>query len=364
VKAGTFTFADFFCGAGGLSLGLRNAGLTPVFAFDSDDHAIRTYRKNLGDHAIAAEAAAITAEVVREHLPDGHGNPDVVCGGPPCQGFSVQRRGDPGDPRNDLIIWFAERAVSLRPAVILIENVPPLLGKRGRHELQRVQEILRESGYHYDSTILEASELGVPQRRRRAFIAAWDPQRATSVVFPKTDREARPRTVRHAIGELPEPPSDFSDHPAFPNHADRRISDLNRLRISHVPPGGGRKDIPAELQLPCHRKDNGHRHLDVYGRMEWDKSAPTLTAMFDNFSRGRFAHPEADRNITAREGARLQSFPDFFVFTGPKKSIARQIGNAVPPLVGELLGKAIVASLRRETPEHAEPHHTQVELDI
>jgi DNA (cytosine-5)-methyltransferase 1 len=112
-----------------------------------------------------------------------------------------------------------------------------------------------------------------------------------------------------------------------------------------VPAGGGRLDIPEELQLPCHRNAGAHRHLDVFGRMEWDKPAPTITAVFDNFSRGRFAHPVDDRVITGREGARLQSFPDSFRFLGTKKRVARQIGNAVPPLLAQAIGRSVLEAL-------------------
>src|SRR4029077_11745341 len=111
----------------------------------------------------------------------------------------------------------------------------------------------------------------------------WDPTRTGRFTFPAPRRD-KVRTVRVAIGDLPEPPADFSEHPSFANHTRVRISELNRLRISHVPPGGGRVDIPRDLQLPCHREDNGHRHLDVYGRLSWDEPAGTITAMFDNFT--------------------------------------------------------------------------------
>jgi DNA (cytosine-5)-methyltransferase 1 len=153
------------------------------------------------------------------------------------------------------------------------------------------------------------------------------------------------RTVQEAIGDLPPPPSDGSEHPAFPNHRLVNVSALNLERLSHVPEGGGRLDVPEHLQLPCHAKDDGHRHLDVFGRLSWDKPAGTITAMFDNFTRGRFGHPSETRNITGREGARLQSFPDSFVFFGPKKDVARQIGNAVAPLLAEALGKALLERL-------------------
>ncbi len=138
-----------------------------------------------------------------------------------------------------------------------------------------------------------------------------------------------------------------SEHPLYANHVRVRISELNIKRIAHVPPGGGRADLPTDLQLRCHLNANRHRHLDVFGRIWWDRPGPTVTAMFDNFTRGRFAHPEHDRSITAREGARLQSFPDTFRFYGPKKDVARQIGNAVPPLLAKAVGGALMSVLKR-----------------
>ena len=132
------------------------------------------------------------------------------------------------------------------------------------------------------------------------------------------------------------------------------ISDRNLERISYVPEGGGRLDVPSHLQLPCHKASNGHRHLDVYGRLWWNRPSGTLTAMFDNFTRGRFAHPEDNRNITSREGARLQSFPDSFRFLGPKKDVAKQIGNAVPPRLGQAVGEALVQALSDERPTSKE----------
>ena len=199
----------------------------------------------------------------------------------------------------------------------------------------------------------------MPQHRLRAFLVAWRKDRLPLFEFPKPTHDANTwLTVRSAIGDLPEPPNDFKEHPAYPNHTRVRISQLNELRISHVPEGGGRKDIPVELQLDCHKNDNGHRHLDVYGRMSWSNPSPTITAMFDNFTRGCFAHPSSDRSITGREGARLQSFPDDFRFLGGKKDVARQIGNAVPPRLARHLGEAILAAVEgrcRKSPRSVQP---------
>lgn len=335
---------DFFCGAGGLSLGLRSAGLTPVFAFDHDPYACATYRTNIGAHVLEADAASITAASVCEATNLRPGDFALVCGGPPCQGFSVQRRGEADDTRNELVIRFAQIAVDLRPSVILMENVPPLLGKRGEMFFAGLSKLYQRAGYRIEARVLDAADFGVPQHRTRAIVLAWSPERIPILTLPRpTVTPNGYRTVRDAIGSMPEPPEDFTEHPDFRNHVRIRITKINEERIRRVPEGGGRADLPPELQLPCHRETN-HRHLDVYGRMSWDKPAPTITAMFDSFTRGRFGHPVSDRTITAREGARLQSFPDSFVFVGPKKDVARQIGNAVPPLLAESIGRTLVAA--------------------
>lgn len=338
------SFADFFCGAGGLSLGLSNAGLVPALAFDGDRYSCATYERNLSIAAICA----MHDNVDSSDLPDTwRGKLSLICGGPPCQGFSLQRRGPARDDRNDLVLWFFKIAVRLDPKVILMENVPTVFGSRGRLQLAKVYDLLDSAGYFHDQRVLDAADFGVPQSRRRGFLVAWRPDLIWVWPKPTHDDHTR-RTVRNAIGDLP-PPGKNTQTAAVANHVRVNISALSEARISHVPPGGGRLDIPPDLQLSCHRTDNGHRHLDVFGRMEWDRPAPTITAMFDSFTRGRFAHPEENRPITGREGARLQSFPDTFHFVGPKKDVARQIGNAVPPLLAYHLGDAVKAALIGET---------------
>lgn len=334
---------DLFCGAGGLSLGFQQAGIAPVFAADCDEYACATYRANLGDHVHCLDLAKISADELRMRV-EAADTVDIVAGGPPCQGFSIQRRGQQYDPRNDLVVKFGDFALALRPKAIVLENVPTILGPRGRAYLQPIIQRWTDAGYRVHQTILEAAAYGVPQMRRRAFVVAVRSEYIFEFPEPQLRRDQY-ATVRQAIGDLPSPPPDFSDHPNFRNHKRVAVSEINIRRFSFVPEGGGRVDVPSELQLPCHRKSNGHRHLDVFGRLWWDRPSGTITAMFDNFTRGRFGHPSEDRNITAREGARLQSFPDDFVFVGPKKDVARQIGNAVCPKLAYTLGEALLYSL-------------------
>lgn len=341
-----YVMFDFFSGAGGLSFGLREAGFEPLFAFDSDRYACETYRLNVGEHIHHDEVSSLTPDLIWKKTGLMKGDLTLICGGPPCQGFSIQRRGQRADQRNDLVSRFTQLATEMEPTVILMENVPGLLGKRGTDHLKVITRILAQSGYEFTMDILDAADYGVAQHRNRAFLVAWKSGSVNGFIFPKaTHNENTWVTVRQVTGDLPEPPADHTEHPQFANHTRVSISALNELRIQHVPPGGGRADIPHHLQLPCHKNDNGHRHLDVYGRLEWSKPSATITAMFDNFTRGRFAHPEQNRSITAREGARIQSFPDTFRFCGPKKDVARQIGNAVPPLLAKKLGDAIIDTL-------------------
>ncbi len=337
---------DLFSGAGGLSLGLQQAGFETVFALDNNRHACRTLRLNLSEHGYEGDVDDFPAERICEITGREPGEYTLVCGGPPCQGFSLQRRGARHDARNSLVTKFVAVAVGLRPTFILMENVPALLGKRGETYTAEAYSLLSDAGYDHESAILDAADYGVPQHRQRAFIVAWLRDSVPGFEFPeKTHGSDTWATVRSAIGDLPEPPDDFTEHPDYANHTRVRISAINLIRISCVPEGGGRKDIPVAIQLPCHRNDNGHRHLDVYGRMSWAQPAPTITAMFDNFTRGRFAHPTEDRVITGREGARLQTFPDSFRFYGGKKDVARQIGNAVPAMLAMHLGRALRDSL-------------------
>lgn len=341
-----YRVADLFSGAGGLSLGFKRAGFDIVFAADNDRESLETYIHNFGPHAYPLDMTKGSPRAIAKQIRETAGDIDVLIGGPPCQGFSIQRRGSLDDPRNHLLLRHVQVGLALNVKTLLIENVPTILGTRGAPQLNQALSLLAEASYMVASAVLQAADYGVPQLRRRAFVVAFRQDLPGHFQFPEP--VASPisyTTVRQALHGLPELPADHSPHPVVHNHQRRKISEINLRRLSYVPEGGGRLDIPEELRLPCHRKDNGHRHLDVYGRMIWDKPAPTITAMFDNFTRGRFAHPSETRNITNREGARLQSFPDDFVFIGNQKSVARQIGNAVPPVLAAAIAHAISGHL-------------------
>lgn len=332
---------DAFAGAGGLSLGLRRAGFDVRLAFDNDEVAVETHRRNLGDRVELLDATRTSSEQLMSLAGVGPGELDLLAGGPPCQGFSMQGLGVRGDPRNELVLRYLDWIRDIRPRAFLIENVPAIKSVRGRHLLDAVTVAARTAGLETHTAVLDASDFGVPQRRRRAFMVGVPA--GTDFQWPDPTA-VRPVSVRDAIGDLPSPPADGSPHPSVPNHfREARLSALNIERIKHVPEGGGRLHLPAHLQLECHK--GGHRHLDTYGRLAWDEPAVTITARFDSFTRGRFGHPVEHRTITLREGARLQSFPDDFVFVGNRGEVARQIGNAVPPALGESVVRAIARAL-------------------
>lgn len=277
---------------------------------------------------------------------------DVLAGGPPCQGFSVQRRGDDNDLRNHLVLRYLEFVEAIQPKFFLMENVRGLMSKRGKPYFNQMLTRTQELGYVVRVAKLNAADFGVPQERIRVVMVGERSSTGRGTFgFPEPLLSQRDyRTVRATIGDLPTPPEDGSPHSKYPLHfREARLSATNLERFRHIPEGGGRDDLPAHLQLPCHVNNPAHRHKDVYGRMAWDKPAPTLTARFDSFSRGRFGHPVEHRTITLREGARLQTFPDDFHFFGSREEVARQIGNAVPPLLARVLGETILKCLVKST---------------
>lgn len=348
--SGSAIAIDAFCGAGGLSLGLMNAGFAVAAAFDLNSSAIGTYRHNLGDHGFVADIRELDGASLLSKLGLAVGQVDLVAGGPPCQGFSVQRRGGHADARNALPSEYLRLIREVSPQFFLLENVPGMRGRHGEAILQAFIEEAADAGYFCHQAVLDAIGYDVPQHRRRLFVVGERPTSGRmKFEFPPPTSDDRSSTtsVRSAIADLPEPPDDLSPHPDIPNHRRTRLSPLNQQRIELIPPGGGMKDLPPSMRVACHRHGAdriGHRY--VYGRLHWDQPSATITARFDSFTRGKFGHPGRARNLTLREGARLQTFPDSFQFLGSQEEIAAQIGNAVPPRLGAALGHAILGALR------------------
>lgn len=347
-----YTAIDSFSGAGGLSLGLKKAGFDVLLSFDFDEKCIETQsinKKYLDHPAIVADANKLTNGNLIKLGRIQRGELFLFAGGPPCQGFSIQRIGRDTDVRNELVYKYVELVEELLPKYFLMENVPGITGKRGKKILEVAMAKAAELGFWIHKQTLDAQDFGVPQRRRRVFVVGERKDgNPPFFQFPHPTANGKV-TVRDTIGELPPPPEDGSDHPDHVHHRRDRISDLNRKRLEALDEGQGRDHLPEELLTKAHKVSSdiiGHRK--VYGRMTWDDVSPTLTARFDSFTRGQFGHPEQIRSITLREGALLQTFPVDYVFSGNKVDVARQIGNAVPPKLAEILGRSIIKCEQRK----------------
>lgn len=342
--ARALTCIESFCGAGGLALGLRRAGFEVRAAFDLDPAAVRTFNRHHGGRAWVQDVRALEVQALAERAQVEPGALDLLAGGPPCQGFSKQTRGaSADDPRNTLVLEFARLVEGLRPRFFLMENVAIFGQKRGRALVEQLQR--RLSGYRLHGQLYNAADHGLAQLRQRFVLVGQRADLPRAFVPPPP--LPRRVTVGEALAGLPEPLPDGREHPLHLNHTAARVRPLNVARFAHVPPGGGWQDIPEALRLPCHQRvePGAGGWPDVYGRLRWDGQAPTLTAGFDSFTRGRYGHPVANRPLTPREAARLQGFPDDYGFEGNRAELRRQIGNAVPPPLAWALGRAIAAAL-------------------
>ena len=329
---------DLFCGAGGLSLGLEAAGIPAAIAVDSNAAAIATYQKNIGPEGVVYD---VWESSIIKAIGDAVGDDAfVLVGGPPCQGFSQQRRGTDEDSRNDLVLRFGEIATSLthRPAAIVLENVMYLDAPRGRAILESYIETLNRAGYAVNRFDLNSADFCLPQTRKRIVVIAVDRKRMKKEPVVRPLSPDRWVTIGEILKGLPAVPAS-----QLPNHIAANESAINTQRMAYVDMGRGRTAIPESLQLKCHRGYDGH--LDVFGRLDWFSFARTITGGFDSSSRGEYTHPFRNRSITAREAARIQGFPDSFAFQGNKAEVRKQIGNAVPPAMGFAIGKALLDSL-------------------
>jgi len=323
-------FIDLFSGAGGLGLGFRLAGFESVWAVEKDLDAAATYELNFGHPVFSGAIEDV------ETVPEYAAAADVIVGGPPCQGFSPLGKMSPREEHEEMNqLWrqYLRVVDMMEPAVFLVENVPEFLLS---HEGRRMIELAEERGYRIHSGVLNAYHFGVPQRRRRGFILA---SRLGELRLPEETKMRR--TVRDAIGDLPLLPDEVGWHIG----RNPRPESLARYRA--VPPGGNRFDLMRsrpDLTPRCWReKPTGS--TDVFGRLEWDLPSLTIRTEFFKPEKGRYLHPEADRPITHREAMRLQTFPDDFEWVGSKTSVAKQVGNAVPPELARHLALAVLSHL-------------------
>ncbi len=333
-KPAEYTLLDLFAGAGGLSLGLHWAGFESMGAVEFDSDAAATYDTNFGGH-IERDGAELPLPIEHVDFTRYAGKVDLLAGGPPCQGFSHLGKGLADDPRNILWREFMRAVEEVQPRAFLMENVPPILAaEEGAATLRRGAQL----GYSVRSAILSADLYGVPQKRRRAFILGIRDAEAT---FPTARSNGSPRTVRWALEGIPLSPTGKD------LHLGRNPTAVSMERYKVVPEGGNRFDLQRtrpDITPRCWlEKPTGS--TDVFGRLSWDQPALTIRTEFYKPEKGRYLHPSEHRPITHREAARLQTFPDDFVFKGSKISVARQIGNAVPPVLAYRIGLAIRASL-------------------
>lgn len=356
------TCIEGFCGAGGMSLGLKQAGFDVRLAFDINENAVETYNKNIGNHCEKLDASIVSGKFLLEKA-GIKTRLDLFSGGPPCQGFSKQRRGAHllDDDRNKLVLEYSRLVNELKPRAFLFENVEIFGQKRGKDLIDEIKSKLFD--YNIYTYFICSSNFGVAQKRGRFLMIGID--KSEGKIVPKLLKSDKTLTIRDVIGQLPPPPEDYKEHPDIPNHIKCKITKINEERFSHVPPGGGWKDIPYDLRLKCHQKVDtaSGGWPDVYGRLEWDKQCPTITAGFDSFTRGRYGHPSQNRAITLREGAMLQGFPVNYRFYGNRDAIRLQIGNAVPPPVSYAAGTAIINCLDTKQDKNHFNFQNPMELD-
>lgn len=316
---------DVFAGCGGMTYGLRDAGFEVTGAIEVDATVAAVYRLNHpATQLLEADVVGVDAGTWMRQLGLQPGELDLMAGCPPCQGFSRLRTLNGArsnrDSRNGLVMEMARLVQAFRPRAVLMENVPALERKRVFAKFVR---LLRQEGYEPNWAVLDAGRYGVPQRRKRLVLVA-----GRGFEIPLAPTAASVKTVRMAIGGLPAAGASGDYLHDMPENRSRAM----RQWIAAVPKdGGSRTDLPPEMQRACHQRSDGFR--DVYGRMAWDAPAPTITGGCLNPSKGRFLHPEENRNISMREAALLQTLPPTFrVPVGTTKTAAAQmIGNALPP---------------------------------
>lgn len=339
------TAVDLFCGVGGLTRGLLDAGVEVSAGYDIDGVCRFAYEYNNSGASFRHQCiTTLTGRGLARHFPKGHVR--ILVGCAPCQTFSKYTQGlkNHRDPKWTLLRDFGRIVRELKPDIVSMENVPELQRHGVFHDFL---SILVDEGFHFADDpkrwVVYCPDYGVPQHRRRLVIVAS--RLGPIELIPPTHGPQQYRKVADVLRKLP-PLHAGEVCKTDPLHRASALSTRNLRRIRASRPGGTWRDWPRQLRADCHKVKSGKSYPSVYGRMEWDKPSPTITTQFYGFGNGRFGHPEQDRGLSLREGAILQSFPRRYEFVGPGddymfKRIGRMIGNAVPVRLGIAIGKTI-----------------------
>ena len=336
---------DFFCGAGGLTRGMLDAGICVVAGVDSNRRLQRTYEhNNPPSRFFACDVSAINIARLREEVGIQATDTILYAACTPCQPFSTLNTAKGEDTRRSLLLDFAKIVVASPPDFIIVENVPGLNNAIGSSIYKAFISILHKHAFLEDAGTLDAKHFGVPQTRKRFIVMA---SRRGSPRLPTPSTVERPATVRQWIAKYPAiTAGEASDQ--FANHVARPLSPHHYRIVKAVPPdGGSRSDVvDTSILLRCHQR-NPKAHKDVFGRMAWHEPSPTLTCRCTDVYCGRFVHPEQHRGISLREAAALQTFADEYEFFGESfLETSRQIGNAVPVQLAKTLGDSAIQALR------------------
>lgn len=339
---------DLFCGAGGLTHGLSQAGVDVRLGVDIDPASQHPYEANNDAEFCLADVLDLDPAVIVERFVPG--TTTLLAGCAPCQPFSTysQKARRDGTARRDrgkkddwkLVERFGELISAVQPDLVAMENVPPLFNAA---VFKRFLKHL--DGYSYDARVVDCTSVGLPQTRKRLVLVA---SRLGSIRLPQFDGDRQ--TVRTTIGGLP-PLAAGESCPTDRVHRASALSPLNLQRIRTSVPGGTWREWPEELRAKCHSQESGITYPSVYGRMMWDEPAPTITTQCFGYGNGRFGHPEQDRAISLREAAMLQGFPRSYEFLPQDQTVSfsvlgRLIGNAVPVTLGKAIGEVLVEHVR------------------
>lgn len=331
---------DLFCGAGGLTAGLGQAGVRVRAGYDIEESCRFAYESNNRAQFINDDVGGLTGDAINAWFHDPN-SVRLLAGCAPCQPFSTYNHGKDTtqDEKWPLLGAFAKLIRQAQPELVTMENVPSVT----KHEIYKdFVRLLRDEGYEVWADTVKCERYGLPQNRRRHVLLAS--KLGPIALIPPT--HDTPVSVREIIGNLP-PLEAGQQNPVDPLHRAATLSDLNLQRIRHSVPGGSWNDWPEALRADCHRKQSGKTFSSVYGRMKWEEPSPTMTTLCYGFGNGRFGHPEQDRAITLREAAMLQSFPKDYHFVPENspvlfKQVGRMIGNAVPVRLGEVIGQSFI----------------------